>query len=132
MREKPPPKPLALVGTPAEPGATAIPPPKTLGAAGRTLWRSIQAEFSITDSGGYAVLAVACEALDRADGLRKCIDEDGEVIALRSGPKVHPAIKEELACRAFVTRALGRLGVLDEPLKTVGRPLKWHGWDPFR
>ena len=95
MREKPPPKPLALVGTPAEPGATAIPPPKTLGAAGRTLWRSIQAEFSITDSGGYAVLTVACEALDRADGLRKCINEDGEVIALRSGPKVHPAIKEE-------------------------------------
>jgi hypothetical protein len=70
MPEKPPPKPLALVGTPAAPGTTAIPPPKTLGAAGRTLWRSIQAEFSITDSGGYAVLTVACEALDRADGLQ--------------------------------------------------------------
>jgi hypothetical protein len=84
MPEKPPPKPLALVGTPAAPGTTAIPPPKTLGAAGRTLWRSIQAEFSITDSGGYAVLTVACEALDRADGLRKCINEDGEVIALHA------------------------------------------------
>jgi hypothetical protein len=29
MPEKPPSKPLALVGTPAQPAATAIPPPKT-------------------------------------------------------------------------------------------------------
>jgi hypothetical protein len=100
----------------------AIPPPKTLGAAGRTC---------ITDSGGYCVLTLACEALDRADGLRKRIDQDGEVIDFRTGPKVHPAVKEELACRAYVTRALGRLGVLDEPVKTMGRPLKGHGWDPY-
>jgi hypothetical protein len=48
---------------------------------------------------------LACEALDRADGLRKRINEDGEVIDFRTGPKVHPAVKEELACRTQVRSA---------------------------
>jgi hypothetical protein len=76
-------------------------------------------------------LAQACATIDRIERLRALIDEQGEVIQTRSGLKAHPALKDELAARAFVTRSLARLGVLDEPFKMLGRPGKGHGWDPF-
>jgi hypothetical protein len=80
-------------------------------------------EYEISDSGGTEMLQQACSALDRAENLRLEIDRDGEVIRTRSGVKDHPALKHELACRAFVVRTLARLGLNFEAIKpSVGRP----------
>jgi hypothetical protein len=70
---------------------------------------------------------------DRAEELRAAIDRDGAVVQTRTGPKDHPALKHELAARAFVCRTITRLGLDIEPLKRVGRPGGGHGitWQQF-
>jgi hypothetical protein len=98
-------------------------PPRPLGSAGLALWEAIQIEYNIQDRGGVEMLLVGCQALDRAERLRACIDADGDVIHTRSGvPKAHPAIKDELGCRAQVMRAIEKLGLNFEAIKSVGRP----------
>jgi hypothetical protein len=110
--------------------ATWQAPPRTLGRHGRSLWDRIQSEYGVEDSGGLEMLLQACAALDRAENLRLEIDRDGEVIRTRSGVKDHPALKHELANRAFVVRTLARLGLNFESVKSVGRPLQPTGWQP--
>src|SRR5262245_45047486 len=56
-------EPLTLVAGSAP---TLTDPPPTLREAGATLWRSIMAEYAITDSGGRAILEQACASADRA------------------------------------------------------------------
>lgn len=82
----------------------------------------MQVEYAIADVGGRELLAQACAALERAEALRERIDADGEIIDGPSGPRDHPGLKHELANRAFITRAIGRLGLDVEPLQRVGRP----------
>jgi hypothetical protein len=124
--------PLSVV----EPASTAPKPPRPLGEHGMKMWRSVTSEYPIEDVGGIELLAQACAALDRAEALAACIAEDGEVIYLRGCPKAHPAVKDELACRAFVVRTLQRLGlnVVVEPSRPVGRPAAGVGitWDKLR
>jgi hypothetical protein len=87
------------------------------------LWRSVLAEYQIDDVGGRELLAQACAGLDRAEGLAAQIAADGEIIRSRAGPRAHPALKEEIACRSFVVRTLTRLGLNSEPVRaSVGRP----------
>ena len=87
--------------------------------------------ISIEDYGGIEMLAQACQALDRAEALRREIERDGEVLRLRGTIKDHPALKHELANRAFVVRTLARLGLNFEPVKpSVGRPGNSVGWSP--
>jgi hypothetical protein len=133
MEKKPSKPPLTIVGNPAATGLESRPnPPRKLGKHGLSAWNSLQAEFHITDAGGIEVLAQACAAVDRAEALKARIDAEGETIATRGGGlKAHPALTHELAARSFVTRALSRLGLLDEPLQPLGRPGKSHGWDPY-
>jgi hypothetical protein len=89
-------------------------------------------EYQIEDCGGLEMLAQACQALDRAEGLRGEIERDGEVLRLGDTIKDHPALKHELANRAFVVRTLVRLGLNFEPVKqSVGRPAYGGiGWRP--
>jgi hypothetical protein len=116
-RAKPP---LALVSNPS---IDCPQPPRKLGAHGLNLWRRIMAEYDIRDSGGVELLTLACQSLDRAEGLRSRIDADGELIRGREGLKDHPALKHELSARAFVARCLARLNLDVEPLRsTPGRP----------
>jgi phage terminase small subunit len=125
MAKKPP---LSLVG---EQVTTAINPPRTLGKHGRSLWDRIMSTYDIRDSGGIELLTLACQALDRAESLRERIDAEGEVIIVRGTPKEHPAVKAELANRAFVARSLSRLGLDVEPLRSaIGRPPSGVGWIP--
>jgi hypothetical protein len=98
-------------------------PPRKLGAHGGALWRAVMSEYQIEDSAGLTMLAQACIVLDRAEQCRKQIERDGVVIRARSGPaRDHPALKHELASRAFVVRTLARLGLDVEPVGRVGRP----------
>src|SRR3954470_11968208 len=113
-------KPLSVVSTPPDPVST---PPRPLGEAGRALWDRVQTEYGVVDSGGTELLLLACEATDRAAELGQTIQRDGPIVATRSGPKEHPALKAELANRAFVTRTLQRLGLNLEPVRQfTGRP----------
>src|SRR6516225_11986162 len=43
-------------------------------------------------------------------------------IHTRGGIKMHPGVKDELACRGFVCRTLHRLGLNVETIKPKGRP----------
>jgi hypothetical protein len=74
-------------------------------------------------------LALACQALDRAEALRKKIDRDGEVLDGEKGPRDHPGLRHELANRAFVAKTLDRLGLnLEAPKPGPGRPPQPRGW----
>jgi hypothetical protein len=110
--------------------ATIPKPPPTLGTAGQSLWRSIVTEYDISDSGGQLMLEQIALAYERAERLRIEIDRDGEIIRGRTGPREHPGLRGELAARAFVVRALARLGLQFEPVRSSpGRPpgLPWKG-----
>jgi hypothetical protein len=108
-----------------DPTTTSISPPRKLGVLGSALWDAIQNEYKIDDAAGRELLAQACEAADRVARLAEKIDSDGEVIETKSGPKVHPALKEELAGRQFICRILERLGLNLEAVKPIGRPTAW-------
>jgi hypothetical protein len=54
--------------------------------------------------------------------LAEQISIDGAVIQTKNGPRAHPALKDELANRAFICRTLERLGLNLEAVKPVGRP----------
>src|SRR5262245_264624 len=104
-------------------------PPLTLNEHGRTLWSAIRDEFEIDDPAGLQVLAQAAHAADRAERLRALIDQQGETCPTKSGgTKAHPLLKEERANRALVLTALRRLGVVDQPVRQVGRPPAGIGW----
>jgi hypothetical protein len=102
-------------------------PARKLGPHGAVLWQSIHAEYAIEDAGGIEMLLQACQALDRAERCRECVDRDGEAIEMASGLKDHPLLKHELAARSFVVRTLQRLGLDVEAVKPVGRPTGTFG-----
>jgi len=116
MAEKPPT--LTLV----DPTITRIAPPAKLREPGRKLWQTIMSEYDFQDAGGLEVLAQICAAQDRVEALREAIDRDGETVHTRNGPRAHPALRDELHGRAFICRALERLGVTVEAIRPVGRP----------
>jgi hypothetical protein len=62
----------------------------------------------------------ACEAADRVGRLAAKIDADGELIETKSGPRIHPGVKEELAGRAFICRTLHALDESYMPSQAVG------------
>jgi hypothetical protein len=126
-------KKLPLTLVPDQPG-TSINPPRTLSNHGRSLWNRVMSSYDIRDVGGIELLTLACQALDRAESLSELINAEGAVIAVRGVPREHPALKSELANRAFVSRTLARLGLDVEPLRPgVGRPPAGGlGWVPPR
>jgi hypothetical protein len=104
-------------------GALGPEPARPLGQHGRGLWDRIMSEYRLEDSGGVEMLLQACQQLDEAEELREAVVRDGAVVMSRYGPKEHPALKLELACRSFVVRTLHRLGLDVEPIRSsVGRP----------
>jgi hypothetical protein len=113
-----------------DPTSSAIEPPRKLGNHGLNLWNSVQNAYRIDDVGGIELLALACQTLDRVESLSEQIARDGEIF--NDGehpPKAHPALRDELAGRAFVARTLERLGVTSiAPNAPSGRPRKhWQG-----
>ncbi|MFN6935547.1 MAG: hypothetical protein ACK4NZ_10400 [Tsuneonella sp.] len=100
-----------------------IAPPRPLGEHGQAFWQRVQTEYAVSDTGGMELLAQAAAALDRAEECAAAIARDGLTIVAANGAiKDHPLAKVELANRAFVTRAIARLGLDVEPIQRVGRP----------
>ena len=111
--------PLTVVGL----DATGSPPPRPLGRHGTALWDAITREYRVDDPAGVEFLTQACAAADRVEALAERIDADGSVIHTKAGPKAHPALRDELAGRAFIVRTLERLGLNYEALRPAsGRP----------
>jgi hypothetical protein len=117
---------LALVQLPS----TSPSPPRKLGEHGAALWSRVHGEYNISDAGGTELLAQACAAVDRAEALAECVGRDGAILYGKHGPKAHPALKEELAARAFICRTLQRLGINVEAIKPPGRPAGHAHWTP--
>jgi len=110
-----------------DPALTSVQPRRKLGEVGSSLWQSIQSEYKIDDAAGIELLTQCCEASDRIGCLAAKIDSDGAVIASKTGPKIHPAVKEELALRSFVVRTLQALGLNLEPVRgRVGARTAWE------
>jgi hypothetical protein len=118
--------PLTVIGS----AATTPAPPRKLAPPGLALWNRVQGEYRITDSDGVELLCLAAQALDRAESLSAAIAEDGQTIRTRSGVRVHPGLRDEIANRALVARLLGKLGITSEPVKSPGRPAAPLGWMP--
>jgi hypothetical protein len=114
---------ITVVGS----AATGTSPPRKLGQHGLNLWNAVMAEYEIADTGGLEILAQVCAATDRAEELKALLDVDGAVIRTKAGPREHPGLKAELACRSFICRNLQRLGLNVEAIKPIGRP---SGWSP--
>jgi terminase small subunit-like protein len=119
--------PLTLVG----PDTTIGQPPRTLGKHGRSLWDRILAEYDVNDAADVEMLAQACAGADLAEQLHDEVERDGAVIRIRGAIRAHPAVKDEIAARAFVVRTLIKLGLNFEPVRaSAGRPgldLSWTG-----
>jgi hypothetical protein len=80
----------------------------------------IGCRFDVSDVCGVELLAQACTALPEAEALREEIKRDGPALRGRRGMiKDHPALKQELANRAFVVRTLTKLGLNFEPLQSA-------------
>jgi hypothetical protein len=104
--------------------------PEHLGAAGRELWASIQASYAIADPGGLALLQQAAEAADRIASVRRQIDEQGELLAIKGIPRVNPLCAVERDQRAALVRCSRNLNLDIEPLRDrPGRPegARWSG-----
>jgi hypothetical protein len=103
-------------------------PPRALGKVGQDLWDRVLSSYDISDAGGIELLAQAAAAADRAESLRRQIDETGEMVHSRAGMKDNPLLKHEIAARSFVTRTICRLGLSVEPVRGgVGRPATGFG-----
>jgi hypothetical protein len=115
---------------------TSNSPPRKLGPHGMGLWNRVVGAYRIEDVGGVELLAQACAGEDRAEMLAEAVERDGAVVYSRTGvPKTHPAIKDELAARAFVVRTLDRLGINYEAVQaSPGRPGRGVGisWEDIR
>jgi hypothetical protein len=97
-------------------------PPKPLGPSGMSLWGRVTGAYAITDEGGRELLWQACACEDRRAELSDVLAADGVVIRSRAGPREHPAVKLELASRAFIAKSLERLGLNLETVRGPGNP----------
>jgi P27 family predicted phage terminase small subunit len=100
-------------------------PPEHLQAAGRELWQRISTEFHCSDAAGQALLATACEALDRARMAQAVILAEGMTVPDRyGGSRPHPCIAIEKDAHRILLAALRQLN-LDAaivPKREPGRP----------
>jgi hypothetical protein len=105
-----------------QPVETGVRPPPQLRPLGLALWRDVVETYEFSDPGSYTILGLACQALDRADAIRKQIDKHGEMLTTETGVRANPLLRDEYQNRGLCARLLGQLGLDLEPVKGVGRP----------
>jgi hypothetical protein len=110
--------------TPLHPGGNPDVPPD-LGEKGRAFWAGVQAEYSLTDTEGRALLHVACIALDRLEAAGAILAREGPLQPDRFGiGRKHPMLELEREARQGFLMALKQLGLEAEQPETpmMGRP----------
>jgi hypothetical protein len=91
--------------------------------AGRDLWSRVHRDYEVDDANGLEALYQVCVAADRAAEFAEAIARDGAVIRVKGGAREHPLLRCELQTRAFIVRALGKMGFdVIAPRTEVGRP----------
>ncbi len=89
---------------------TKLAPPSHLSAAARKMWSAVRTTHVVDDPDALALLRVACEAFDRAEGARKLIAQTGPCVRDRFGQlRAHPAVQIERDARAQVIAAFRAL-----------------------
>ncbi len=101
------------------------PAPAHLTADGRHLWREVVAAY-VLEPHHLAILAAACEAVDRQSEARARIAADGPYIEGRYGMRAHPAIAVERDSRLALLRAVRELGLDLETPPTSRPPTRWR------
>jgi hypothetical protein len=97
-----------------------IDPTRKLGKAGLELWSAIMEAYVIDDPAGIELLMLACGAADRVAELNAAISKEGVTVRTKTGPKAHPALRDELQNRAFISKQLERLGLNLEAIRPTG------------
>jgi P27 family predicted phage terminase small subunit len=100
-------------------------PPRHLSPAARKFWRSVLAAYEL-EVHHLAILAAACEAMDRMAEARAAIEADGAYIDGRFGKKAHPALAIERDSRTAMLRAIRELGLDLEAPASSRPPSRWH------
>ncbi len=78
--------------------------------------------YDISDDAGQQLLQLGCAALDRAERCKAQINDEGEVIETKSGPRDHPLLRHVAIARAFTAKMLMALRINTAPARPVGRP----------
>lgn len=68
------------------------PAPRSLGPAGKALWRATVAAYDLGPGAEPALLQAMCQAWDRHVEAQAILDAEGVVIATPQGSKVNPAV----------------------------------------
>jgi phage terminase small subunit len=99
-------------------------PAASLSAEAKKLWADLTREYAISDAGGLAILARACESLDAMRAAEALVREHGVCVVDRWGQlKTNPATLAARDARAGFLRALAGLRLDIEPLRDApGRP----------
>ncbi|MBK0400643.1 P27 family phage terminase small subunit [Limibaculum sp. M0105] len=104
-------------------------PPKHLSKEAASWWRSLIAEYEISDVAGLTLVTTAAECLDRMRAAQDAIRKHGEVIEDRYGSvKTNPACSLEKDSRNGLLAALKALNLDLEPVKPRGRPVAVPAW----
>jgi hypothetical protein len=88
---------------------------------GEVLAERLRAEMSeqglIPTSGEEELLSVAGDLADRIEGLQRMVAVDGERwVGKDGGVRLHPALSEIRQCEATLTRVLGGINTMAEPV----------------
>lgn len=99
-------------------------PPKTLGSAGRSLWRSLLADFEIDDNASLELLERACLAADRAEEARVAIKRTGGAVIVDADgrPTRNPGVVIERDATMTLLSCLKLLGLHQAPQGAGRRP----------
>jgi len=97
--------------------------PQGLRKPGQKLWREIQRQYLIEDSGGVEFLMTACRSQDELATMRALVEKDGCTLLDRFGQIVpHPLLAAIARTETVKRLALHELGLDLEPIKSEGRP----------
>ena len=86
-------------------------PPRTLGTAGRALWRDLHDDLDF-DPHERVLVTQACKQADLVDQLEQVISSDGLTITGSAGqPRLHGAVTELRQCRLALGRLIAMLNI---------------------
>jgi phage terminase small subunit len=99
-------------------------PPKSLGTAGRALWRSLLTDYEIDDAGGLELLERCCLAADRADEARAAVARTGGAVIVDADgrPSRNPGVVIERDATMTLLSCLKLLGLHQIPQGAGRRP----------
>lgn len=117
-----------MTGMMAEHNDNGVPrPPKHLKKDGRALWTKVLTAYGLEDF-HQAILAVACEALDRKVQARELLDAEGlTTVDKNLIARPHPAVAIERDSAIRLLRALRELSLDAESVDEYVRPARIQG-----